>query len=191
MLAANRRQAQTGIVSRGASHLAPLYLICRGPRVCTGFSIGASDGGPFCPLPAPCSRPLPSCGAVSPITGCRLAGRLFCSHLGHKRPHKKAAVRISRASPASCTNQSTGGSTGKKKKANKCGQRPAWEKSLPPKNWLFKAKLRPVWSEIRPKRAFLPLNQVEFRFFGVKFRILGRFSSKKKGPGKKKAVGYA
>ena len=68
MLAANRRQAQIGIVSRGASHLAPLYLICRGPRVYTGFPIGASDGGPFCPLPAPCSRPLPSCGAVSPIT---------------------------------------------------------------------------------------------------------------------------
>ena len=68
VLAANRRQAQIGIVSRGASHLAPLYLICRGPRVYTGFPIGASDGGPFCPLPAPCSRPLPSCGAVSPIT---------------------------------------------------------------------------------------------------------------------------
>ena len=27
------------------------------------------------------------------------------------------------------------------------------KKSLPPKNWLFKAKVRPIWSEIRPSAA--------------------------------------
>ena len=53
-LAANRRQAQAqiAIVGRGASHPGPLYLICRSPRVLTGFPISAPDGGPFCPLPA-------------------------------------------------------------------------------------------------------------------------------------------
>ena len=72
------------------------------------------------------------------------AGRLFCSYQGDMTPHKKAAVRIRRPPPASCTNQSTGERAGKKKRQISVPRGGLGKKSLPPKNWPCKAQLRPI-----------------------------------------------
>ena len=75
-------------------------------------------------------------GLLSAHTCPRLAeaghqGGFFVAIWARSRRINPAGGRITGPSPATCTNQSTGGSTGKKKKANKCGLRRAWEE-VPP-----------------------------------------------------------